>query len=71
MGEGSRASKHNSRGPHVYSYEEVRFRLCYCAWSAQVLGCDDDAVLVDAGTLTVTPAAVAPDDGLGYGYGYI
>ena len=23
VGEGSRASKHNSRGPHVYSYEEV------------------------------------------------
>jgi hypothetical protein len=51
--------------------EAGAFRLCYCAWSAQVLGCDDDAVLVDAGTLTVTPAAVAPDDGLGYGYGYI
>jgi hypothetical protein len=33
--------------------EAGKFRLCYCTWSAQVLGCDSADAFADAGTLTV------------------
>jgi hypothetical protein len=33
--------------------ETGSFRLCYCAWSKQVLGCDGDEAFADAGLLAV------------------